>query len=113
MNKTKEDITIHIPLTYLDSIWKGELERLPKNQTYQLTIDYPFHNPAIYPIKTGKTGMGWVKLLKEIGKAYFKTFEQDEKTGQHGNWGHCIEDLQLEGIMVNHKTKKIGLCMGS
>ena len=121
MKKTnKQSITLDIPITYLAATWKGSFDKLPANKTYELIIDYPLSNPARYQIKTGKTGMGLVKLLGTIGKLYQKTYDvedssmdNEEDGGRYGIWGHDIGDLALEGIDINHKTKKITLDIGS
>lgn len=121
MKKNSENMTLDIPVTYLiDATWKGEFQKLPPNRTYELTIDYPLSNPATYKIKTGKKGMGLIKLLKAIGKAYERTYAREDRTlkseeegGVYGIWGHDIGDLALEGISINHKTRKIRLDIGS
>lgn len=119
MKKT-QSITLFIPVTSLDAIWRGDSKKLPANKVYQLIIDYPLSVPARYKIKTGKKGMDILKLLTVIGKCYQKTYdvedetcESEEEGGCYGIWGHSIDDLCLEGISINHKTKKIKLFIGS
>lgn len=115
MKKKNQSITVHIPITMLSSIWKGDFQKLPPNQTYQLVIDYPLDKPAVYPIKTGKNGMGLVVLLGKIGKLYQKTYdvEDESEQGRYGIYGHSIDDLNLSGIRVNHKKKLITLGVDS
>lgn len=95
----------------LSSIWKGNFDKLPANCIYNLIIDYPLEEPVIIPIKTGKFGMGLFKFLKKIGAAYEKIY--DDNKGQFKVYGHDIYDLNLSGISVNHKTKKIKLSVDS
>lgn len=115
MKKKNQNITVHIPVTMLSSIWKGDFQKLPANQIYQLIIDYPLDKPAVYLIKTGKKGMGLIALLSKIGKLYQKTYdvEDESEAGRYGIYGHSIDDLNLTGIRVNHKTKKIILDVNS
>lgn len=117
MKKNKESVTLDIKVADITaSIWKGDLQKLPANKTYQLIIDYPLDKPAIYKIHTSKTGMGMLALISKIGKLYEKTYEDEDATedgGRYGIWGHSIEDLCLEGITVDHKKKRITLSIGS
>lgn len=107
-----QNITIFIPVSQLSTSWKGDFQKLPPNKTFDLVLDYPFGGTRVhhFPIKTGKKGMGLIALLGRIGKAYEKIYEDPEKNGV---FGHDIYDLQLEGIRVNYKTKKINLDIGS
>ena len=110
--KKNQNVTIFIPVAQLSATWKGEFDRLPANKTFDLVLDYPFGGTREhhFPIKTGKKGMGLVALLGKIGKAYEKIYEDPD---ENDVFGHDIDDLQLEGIQVNHKTKKITLSIGS
>lgn len=110
--KATQSITLFIPVTQLSATWKGEFDRLPANKTFDLIIDYPLGGaqPVHFPIKTGKRGMGLIVLLGKIGQAYEKLYEDPD--GNH-IYGHGIDDLQLEGIDINYKTKKIILYIGS
>lgn len=87
--------------------WKGEDFYLPGNRTYTLVIDYPFNKPGEFKIKT-KKGMGLIGLCKHIAKSYAKQYKAAEKDDENGYW-HGIEDLVIEGIRVNHQSKKIRL----
>ena len=114
-----QDITVNISITSLDAIWKGDTRKLPPNKTYELLIDYPLTYPAKFEIKTGKTGMDFLKLLKIIGEKYIEIYDAEpdsaycDDDGSYGIWGHSIDDLCLEGLTINHKTKKIRLDIGS
>ena len=112
MKKKTQHITIFIPVSQLNGPWKGELERLPANKTFDLILDYPFGSVREhhFAINTGKKGMGLVALLGRIGKAYEKVYQDPDK---YGVFGHGIDDLQLEGIRINYKTRKIHLDIGS
>lgn len=83
---------------------------LPANEIFTLEIDYPLDKPAKFKIKTGKTGIGTAKLITKICFLYHKIYENDEK---YGIWGHCIDDLTLEGINVNFGKKLITIDVGS
>lgn len=115
----KQSLTVFIPITNLDAIWKGTFNKLPPNSSYELEIDYPLDRPAKFKINTGKNGMSLVVLLGKIGKYYHKVYEQEDldianhKEGRYGIWGHDIEDLSLEGLDINHKRKTIKLSIGS
>ena len=106
------NLTLSIPIAQLSAIWKGEMDRLPANETFQLLIDYPFGGSRehYFKIKTGKNGLGLIGLLGKIGKAYEKIHERPEESGV---FGHDIDDLRLEGVSVNFKTKVITLDVGS
>jgi len=110
--KTIQSLTMFIPVSQLDATWNGQLDKLPANQTFDLIIDYPFGGEHEYhfPIKTGKRGLGLMGLLNKIGKAYAKIYNDPDK---YQVFGHDIGDLQLEGIKVNFKTKRIRLSIGS
>ena len=84
---------------------------LPANKTYTIEIDYPFDEPGYFDIKTN-SGMGFANLLTHIRKAYDKQYAAAKKSKTNGYW-HGMEDLYLEGINVDHKTKKITLDIGS
>lgn len=109
MKFKKQSIQVDVQVAMLDC-FKGDLQQLPPNQTFELLIDYPLSKPAVYKIKTGQHGMGLGKLLQKIGEAYRKVYEEEDK---YGVWGHYITDLAIEGIKVNYKTKKITLDVGS
>ncbi len=109
----RQSITVHIPVTMLASLWKGDFRKLPANKIYELIIDYPLYKPAVYKIKTGKNGMGLVQLLGRIGKLYQKTYDREDDTGIYEIHGHDIDDLNLSGICVDHKSKKITLSVDS
>ncbi len=119
--KNKQSITVFIPVTNLDGIWKGDFDKLPPNETYDLIIDYPLAVAARYKIKTGKNGMGFLQLLGRIGKLYQKTYDVEDEAistspsghGCYGICGHDISDLSLEGINIDHKKKQITLDVGS
>ena len=110
--QNRQSAWLHIPITYLGHSWKGELSKLPANKVYTLVIDYPFGGARkhLFPIKTGKKGLGLIGLLSKIGKAYEKIYKAPEKNGV---FGHDIDDLSLAGMSINHKTKKITLMVDS
>jgi hypothetical protein len=108
----KQSISIFIPIFQLGSGWKGELDKLPANQTFDLIINYPLGGtaPHHFSIKTGKRGLGLIGLLGKIGQAYELLYEDPI-----GNniFGHDIYDLCLEGLSVDFKNKTITLSVGS
>ncbi|CAB4196966.1 hypothetical protein UFOVP1290_486 [uncultured Caudovirales phage] len=119
--KNKQSINVDAQVTGL-SFWKGDFDKLPPNETYQLIIDYPLGTPAVYKINTGGNGMGLPSLLARIGKFYQKTYDVEDETiskggdpasGCYGIFGHDISDLCLEGINIDHKKKQITLDVGS
>jgi hypothetical protein len=108
----KQSVSIFIPVSQLGASWKGELDRLPANQTFDLVLDYPFGGAVKhhFPIKTGKRGLGLIGLLGKIGQAYEKIYENPD---DNGVFGHDIYDLQLSRVNVNFKTKVITLDVDS
>ena|ERR1700722_1156714 len=129
--KKKESIDLFAHVSMLSEFpWKGDFKSLPANQTYKMEITYPLHHPATVKVKTGKSGMGLIGLLNTIGKTYGKIYQEEEEAagvpeqsetmynrrttdGPHGIWGHDIGDLVIEGITIDHQSKKIGLFIGS
>lgn len=107
----KQSVSVFIPITNLTGTWKGDLQ-LPKNQTFDLIIDYPFGCERVhhFPIKTGKHGLELTSLLNKIGEAYEKIYEDPEGNGV---FGHDIYDLSLEGIDVDFVKRTIKLEVGS
>jgi len=91
------------------SLFKSDIF-LPPNEIFTLEITYPLSVKALFPIKTGKKGMGTVSLIGEIGKAYQNIYSNED---QYGIWGHDIGDLSLEGIRVDTVKKVITISVGS
>lgn len=119
MNK-KQSATVFIPITYLSAIWKINFEKIPKNKSYYLHIDYPLTNKTKFKINTGKNGMNIIQLFSKIGKLYQKIYSKEDQTlisesedGCYGIYGHNIDDLSLQSIHIDHKMKKITLGIGS
>ena len=110
--KNKQSIAIDIPVAqFQDTPWKGELDKLPPNQTFYLNIDYPIDGPGhSFLIKTGKHGLGLIGLLNEIGSAYEEIYKAPERNRVYG---HSINDLIIEGINIDFKNKLITLDVGS
>lgn len=108
----KQSISLFIPVSQLGASWKGGLNKLPANQTFDLIIDYPFggERKHHFPIKTGKHGLGLIGLLSKIGLAYEKIYENPE---ENGVFGHDISDLQLARVNVDFKAKTIKLDVDS
>lgn len=102
-------LVLAIPVIEL-MYFKGDFQKLPANKTFELVIDYPLKHPALFKIKTGKSGMGLNLLLLKIGKNYEKVYQNESK---YGIWGHNIGDLQLEGIEIDYKNKRITLHVSS
>lgn len=114
---------------------KGDISLYP-NTTYLLTINYPLKNPAVIKIKADNEGMGTNTLIRRICKEYQKIYDKEDKfirenkvkvpknkildnrlapeeETPYGIWGHDIEDLVIEGIMVDHDKKTIKIDVGS
>lgn len=94
----------------MNTDWSGNLDGLPPNNIYQLYIDYLIREQVIFPIKVGKRWMSLSKLLVKIGLAYQNVYQN---ANHFGVYGHCIDDLYLEGIEVDHKKLTIKLTVGS
>ncbi|MNL17459.1 hypothetical protein D3C87_1385540 [compost metagenome] len=95
-------------------------------------IDYPVKNEYRFDLNSG-TGLTRELLLKEISKAYYKMYEEEEATatiktippdkrttmynrnetnGKYGIWGHDIADLVLSEIHVyEDQDKKLILAL--
>lgn len=113
-NKMKQKICCNIQIEANlnhkgKSFFKGDIFLKP-NTTYSLEIDYPLGVPAIFEIKSGETGMGTNSLIGKICESYYKIYQNEEK---YEIWGHCLGDLAIEGINVNHEKKTIELFVGS
>lgn len=87
-------------------MWSGRYKNLPRNQTFNLIIDYPLRNSVHFKIKTGKQGIDFIHLLKEIGKAYKRIYNNPYK---YEVYGHSMGDLCLVEIHINYKKKEISL----
>lgn len=98
-----------IPVSNL-SCFNGSLGSLLPNSNYELMIDYPLENPVKFEITTGSKGLSPGELLRKIGKIYEKIYQSPEK---YKVYGHDVEDLSLETVRINHKTKQIALDLGS
>jgi hypothetical protein len=90
--------------------FKGNDFVLLPDQVYSVVIDYPLSTPYIRKFNTGKNGAGFLRVVREVSKAYQHAYKNDDK---YGIWGHDIGDLVLEGIKVNENTKTITLAVGS
>lgn len=117
--KNKQIMNLDVPIRSSENSWSGDVSLRP-NETYKLHIDYPLSNPAVFKIKVGKTGLTATKLVKKICEAYEKIYEvddaeQDLDTDEltYGVWGHSIEDLYLNSIMVDHTKKEIYIELSS
>jgi hypothetical protein len=109
MKKT-QSIHCNIPVTN-GEYFNGKDFWLPGNRVYILIIKYPFSKEAQYDIKT-KKGMGLAGLMKRIYQCYIRKYKAAERSDDDGYW-HGIEDLVIEGIRVNHRSKTIRLDVGS
>lgn len=109
----KQSIDCDIQVASIE-YWKGKDLWLEANETYMLTIDYPFNISTDFPVKTGKNGLGLFGLLPHISKAYDKKYAAIDsgKNKEDGYW-HGIGDLKIEGIDVDHSKKTIKLHVGS
>jgi hypothetical protein len=112
MNKIKskkETISVSIPLVYIED-WKSNFKGLAGDSVYELIIDYPISSPATFKIITNKHGMDAIQLMNKINYFYDKIYSHTDK---YGVWGHCKEDLCIEGIYVDHERYRITLAIGS
>lgn len=91
----------------------GTFRGLPPKQKYNLIIDYPLSNHAVYNINTGKNGMSLLQLITKIRNLYHRVYKVDETSDRYEVWGHGIGDLVIEGIEIDHRKKLIRLGMGS
>jgi len=105
MNRQVAECDIHI------ETWRKKgTASLKPNTTYTLVIDYPLSRPAEFKIKSGKSGVDLSNLINKIVDRYYKIYKDEEK---YGIWGHCLGDLRLEHIIVDHAKKTIELWVGS
>lgn len=100
---------------------KNDLDLKP-NSEYKVKFDYPLDKPNTLTLTTKKEGMSALDLLLTICQEYQRIYSEEEKYFEenpdgdeppYGFWGHCIDDLYLEELEVNHKTKSIKLFVGS
>lgn len=83
---------------------------LPPNENFVLIIDYPLNIAAEFKFDTGKAGLGFAGIVNKIANAYSKIYDNEEK---YGVYGHSFNDLVLEGMEVNFKSKTINIFVGS
>lgn len=107
-----QSVNCDIHLYNLDC-WKGKDIQLPPNSEFTLVIDYPLRTPVRIKMEVDKEGLGFIGLVKFIVLCYKKIYKTYKKDNKYGIWGHCIEDLVLEAIHINHEKKEITLGMGS
>ncbi len=124
--------SVRVPVKATQSIWcnvhvdtwnfSGGDFWLPRNQEYELTIDYPVSNPFRAKIRTGKNGLGFAGLMTKIVKAYQRMYDQEDRdmrrkgddcAGRWGIWGHDIGDLAISGVRINHNKRTISLYVSS
>jgi len=81
---------------------------IPANKTFSLSIDYPLNMPRRFAVKSGKNGVKLTKLIDIICDKYHEAYKEDSNI-----WGHYIEDLYLESIVVDYENKEVRLEVGS
>ncbi len=82
-----------------------------KRKKIQIVFDYPLTDPVTFSFTT-RCKKGWTRkaLFCAIRQGYRKIYQNDEK---YGVWGHCMEDLVIEGVRQNKRGGKFSLDMGS
>ena len=106
------------------------IEYVTKLQTLSLVIDYPLTNAAKVTLTTkDPKGFTRLSLFMHVAEAYKKIYDEENQgskdpeptgnlynrpstKGKYGIWGHCMEDLFLEGAEIT-KAGKVRLSMGS
>lgn len=85
-------------------------DRYFKNHTVNVTINYPLKNPYTFTVKCIVLN----DLINEIVLAYRRIYEEEkENPGKYGIWGHRIEDLWLERMILDIETGNVKLFVGS
>lgn len=80
------------------------------NHTVNVTINYPLKNPYTFTVKCRILN----ELINEIVLAYRRIYEEEkENPGKYGIWGHRIEDLWLERMILDIETGNVKLFVGS
>lgn len=81
-----------------------------KDHTVNITISYPLKNPYTFTAKCRNLN----DLINEITLAYRRIYEEEkENPGKYGIWGHRIEDLWLERMILDIETGNVKLFVGS
>lgn len=109
MSNDRRTFNCLIPVSMLPAC-KGSLDSLPPNSNYEVIVDYPLESSVKFKITTGHKGLPSGKLLQKIGKIYERIYQNPDK---YKVYGHSLEDLILETVRINHKTKQIALDLGS
>jgi len=102
---------------------------LIKEETISIKFSYPLTNKVTfeYNNKEGFTRMDLLRCIYEGYKKIYETEEEDagdpgtyEKLynrrtseGRYGIWGHYLNDLIIEGMVYDSKTKLVELLIGS
>lgn len=80
------------------------------NHTVDVVINYPLTNKHIFTVKCNTLN----ELINEIVLAYRRIYEEEkENPGKYGIWGHRIEDLWLERMILDIETGNVKLFVGS
>ena len=88
----------------------GYVDSYFKNHTVNVTINYPLKNPYTFTVKCIVLN----DLINEIVLAYRRIYEEEkENPGKYGIWGHRIEDLWLERMILDIETGNVKLFVGS
>lgn len=90
----------------VDDLINADEEFLPKGK-FTATIDYPM---SVEHTFTVEGPLSTIELAIRVAKEYNKVYCEPDK---YGIWGHCIEDLVLEGMDIDLKKKTIEIFVGS
>jgi hypothetical protein len=79
-----------------------------EDKPYKLTLDYPLFDSFDFPIYG--PNMTRVDLMRAIQAIYQSIYDRPI---DYGIWGHGINDLVIEHVLIDHQKRTIKLFVGS
>jgi hypothetical protein len=101
------------------------------SKTLVFMLDYPLNKPVYFQLKMRKPGIQLKHLVRAVQRAYRKIYQveattsnieaghipgmlnRNETDGTYGIWGHDLDDLVIEEISYDRKTKVWSFYIGS
>ena len=108
-----EDIINENFSSLYNSLIVPEDEIIIKDDQISIIFSYPFSKEITLKFKN-KDGFKRLDLLRCILEGYEKIYADIEKgNGDYEIWGHLLDELIIEQIFYNSKTRTVKLIIGS